>query len=74
MLAAVQTRPFTIVCDWPQDHYEIVECDHGPEGTAELNHKYPASSGWMIVDSAETMHEAERIIAQHRAEARLDFE
>jgi len=67
-------KKFTIVCDGTQDQYEIVECADGAEGIAELNEKYPPSSGWMIVDSADTRHEATLKLEAHRAEARRDFE
>jgi len=67
-------KTFTIVSDGTQDQYEIVECADGPEGVAELNEKYPPGSGWMIVDHAGTRDEAIRILKQHRAEARMDFE
>ncbi len=74
MKTELHARKFTIVCDSTQDHYEIVECTDGAEGIAELNDKYPASSGWMVVDHANTEDEAASIIAEHRASARMDFE
>jgi hypothetical protein len=67
-------RNFTIVCDGTQDQYEIVECAEGAQGISELNEKYPPSSGWMIVDHADTMDEATLKVEEHRAEARGDFE
>ena len=67
-------KKFTILSDSTQDQYEIVECADGAEGIAELNEKYPPSSGWMIVDSADTRDEATLILEEHRAEARRDFE
>jgi len=67
-------KKFTILSDSTQDQYEIVECAGGAEGIAELNQKYPPSSGWMIVDSADTRDEATLILEEHRAEARRDFE
>jgi hypothetical protein len=70
----VAGKKFTIVSDGTQDQYEIVECADGPEGIAELNKKYPPSSGWMIVDHADTRDEATLKLKQHRAEARMDFE
>ncbi len=74
MGTALHTRKFTIVSDGTQDQYEIVECADGVEGIAQLNEKYPASSGWMIVDSADTKDEAALKIEEHRAGARMDFE
>jgi hypothetical protein len=67
-------KKFTIVSDSAQDHFEIVECADGAEGIAELNEKYPAAAGWMIVDSADTREEANVKLRGHRAEARWDFE
>jgi hypothetical protein len=67
-------KKFTILSDSTQDQYEIVECADGAEGIAELNQKYPPSSGWMIVDSADTKDEAASKIKEHRASARMDFE
>ena len=68
------TGRFTILSDGTQGRYEIVECEHGPEGVVELNHRFPPSAGWMIVDCSDTMEDAELIIQQHRGEARRDFE
>jgi len=48
-MTTLHARKFTIVSDGTQDQYEIVECADGAEGIAELNAKYPPSSGWMIV-------------------------
>lgn len=79
-MAAVQStrtsagKRFTVVSDSAQDQFEIVECAEGAEGIAELNEKYPPSAGWMIVDSADTKEQATLKLAEHRAEARTDFE
>jgi hypothetical protein len=73
-MTTLHARKFTIVSDGTQDQYEIVECADGAEGIAELNAKYPPSSGWMIVDSADTKDEAASKIKEHRASARMDFE
>ncbi|MBV8550187.1 MAG: hypothetical protein JOY54_02725 [Acidobacteriaceae bacterium] len=69
-----RAKKFTIVSDSAQDWFEIVECADGAEGIAELNEKYPAAAGWMIVDSADTREEATLKLGKHRAEARRDFE
>jgi hypothetical protein len=74
MVTGQRARKFTIVCDDTQDQYEIVECADGAQGIEELNAKYPRSSGWMIVDSADTKDEAELKIEEHRSSARMDFE
>jgi hypothetical protein len=73
-MTTLHARKFTIVSDGTQDQYEIVECADGAEGIAELNAKYPPSSGWMIVDSVDTKDEAASKIKEHRASARMDFE
>jgi hypothetical protein len=67
-------RKFTIVSDAAQDQFEIFECADGAEGIAELNEKYPAGAGWMVVDSAASREEATLKLEEHRAEARRDFE
>ena len=67
-------KKFTILSDSAQDCFEIVECADGAEGVAELNKKYPAAAGWMIVDSADTKEEASLKVREHQAEARWDFE
>ena len=74
MTPTPHARKFTIVSDATQDQYEIVECTDGAEGIADLNEKYPPSSGWMIVDSADTKVEAALKIEEYRASARRDFE
>ena len=61
---------FAILFDGTE--YDVVPCPEGIDCKASLAKKYPSSSGWVVLDTAETMEEATFRVDELRARAKAE--
>ncbi len=61
---------FAILFDGTE--YDVAPCPEGIDCKTAVAKKYPPSSGWVILDTAETMDEATFRVDEFRARAKAD--